>query len=161
MLRQACCVVLFLFAISLSVASASDAQQGLIKVSVKRGELRADGISSPETIAVFLVETAADRQSLTKGLGGREMMPCDRGMLFVLDMETQYFFWMKGMKFPLDILIFDRARRLIDIYADLAPCEECPLYKPPLTAAYALEINAGLAKRYGIKPGDSLVVENE
>lgn len=109
------------------------------------------------TIATFTVETVSDPEPVRKGLSGRDNLPKDRGMLFILDDRRPHAFWMKGMLFPLDILFFDRNRKLTDIYRQLLPCTNCFSVAPSRPAAYVLEINAGLARELGIQVGDLLV----
>ncbi len=118
------------------------------KIYIQRGQTQ---------ISVFTVETATGEKAIQKGLAKSAPIPDDYGMLFILDKTSEQFFWMKGMEFGLDILFFDKDRRLIEILPNLLPCEECTKYKTPANTAYALEINAGMADVLGIKTGDILV----
>jgi uncharacterized membrane protein (UPF0127 family) len=106
-------------------------------------------------------EIASDREARRKGLSGRERPAENRGMLFVLDEGEPGAFWMKGMKFPLDLLYFDRHRRLIKILYGLQPCEMCPQYPTPAAAAYVLEIVGGTAARHDITTGSSFAFTGE
>ncbi|MDA8238931.1 MAG: DUF192 domain-containing protein [Nitrospiraceae bacterium] len=108
--------------------------------------------------AHFNVEVAEDGIAIRKGLSGREFMPDDRGMFFILG-NKRYSFWMKGMRFPIDIVVFDRDGTVIGVIPDLRPCERCPLVKLPPEAAGVLEINAGLAKKHKITKGDYFEVK--
>ena len=134
-----------------SVAEAADATE----ISERGGEISIQ--RGTEKIAVFTVEAVSDQQKLQKGLSGRPSIPDDFGMLFILDSTGEHFFWMKGMKFPIDLLFFGRDKKLIKILPNLLPCEECPQYQAPADTAYALEVNGGLADILGIKKGDSIV----
>ena len=147
--------LLFLLFSFFSVAGAAKTAalpEGAEKISLQRGM---------QEIAVFTVETVSYQRGLQKGLAGRPRIPDDFGMLFVLDSTRDQFFWMNGVEFPLDILFFDKDKKLIEVLADLLPCEECPKYRAPAHTAYALEINAGMADALGIKRGDSLVFTNK
>lgn len=75
-------------------------------------------------------------------------------MLFALDQKFAPALWMKGMRFPLDILFFDKEGEVIKIMKNLQPCTDCPIYVGPPHAAYALEICAGLAEKIGVSLGD-------
>jgi len=66
-----------------------------------------------ERVALFTVEMVSDKKAMQQGLSGRSPMPDDHGMLFILDSTAEHFFWMKGMEFSIDILFFDRDKRLI------------------------------------------------
>ena len=105
--------------------------------------------------AIFGAEVVSDSETMRIGLSERESIPDNRAMLFILDRKKEYSFWMKGMGFPLDIVIFDKDRRILDIIHDFQTCIiNCPAIKMPSTAAYALEIKAGMAKSHGLQAGD-------
>jgi len=108
----------------------------------------------------FLVEVVRDMQGLKKGLSDREGMSEGKGMLFVLDASQEHAFWMKGMKFPLDIIFIGRDMQITEILENLQPCEECPIYFPTHQPAYVLEINAGLSRKYGLSVGDTMVFDS-
>lgn len=148
-------VALFLFT---SPAQADSGLKPHLETVVIKRNITRENASAAQTIAVFYVEKAANPVNREKGLAGRNGMPEDRGMLFVLEEGEQNFFWMKGMKFRIDILFFSRDGKLLKVLYDLDVCHECPLFSSPENTAYALEINAGLAKKFGIRPGDSLVL---
>ena len=122
------------------------------KISIQRGA---------KQLAEFVVETASTKKVIEKGLAKRPSIPDDYGMLFILDKAGEQFFWMEGMEFGLDILFFDKNRRLIEILPNLLPCKECSTFKTPANTAYALEINAGMAYALGIRTGDIFVFAKE
>jgi uncharacterized membrane protein (UPF0127 family) len=136
---------------------------GLVSLSALTGVTAAEQVAilrpqSGAAVVRLSVEVAADAQSIQKGLSGRAAMPDDRGMLFLLR-DREYVFWMKGMRYPLDFVVFDGSARVIEIIRDRQPCERCQLIRISAPAAYLLEINAGLAKKLGITKGDSLEIE--
>jgi uncharacterized membrane protein (UPF0127 family) len=118
------------------------------KISVQRDS---------ERVALFTVEMVSDKKAMQQGLSGRYPMPDDHSMLFILDSTAEHFFWMNGMEFSVDILFFDRDKRLIELLPELTLCEECTAYKTPVGTSNVLEINAGMADALGIKTGDDLV----
>jgi len=107
----------------------------------------------------FLVEVIRDKEGLKKGLSLRESMPEDHGMLFVLDDSQEHAFWMKGMRFPLDIIFMGRDMKIAEILENLQPCERCPIYVPKEHPAYGLELNAGQARKQSLSVGDTMVIE--
>lgn len=121
---------------------------------------RSDRTGRPGAIVRFQAETVSDMESSRLGLSGRHDMPEDHGMLFIMNDNEEIFFWMRGMRFSLDILFFDKDRRVTEIFHNLLPCDNCPLIKPSKPAFYALEINAGMAKKHGIRIGDRFEFEN-
>src|SRR3989344_6701349 len=63
-------------------------------------EFRTVGING----ASIFAEVVASADARRLGLSGREGMGANSGMLFVFDQAGLYDFWMKDMKFPLDII---------------------------------------------------------
>jgi uncharacterized membrane protein (UPF0127 family) len=110
----------------------------------------------------FQIEIAADEASRERGLMFRESMPSDHGMLFVFDDAQVRTFWMKNTHIPLDILYFDQNYKLVSVQRRVPPClnsgNNCPGYPSEGEARYALELNAGMADKFGVKAGDVLDV---
>ena len=108
----------------------------------------------------FQVEIADDDAERSRGLMFREAMPPDHGMLFIHDRQEPQAYWMKNTKIPLDILYFDRQRRLVSQQRDVPPCsagDRCPPYPSRGPALYVLELNAGQAARLQLEDGAELV----
>jgi uncharacterized protein len=111
--------------------------------------------------ALVDAEIADDDAERARGLGGRDRLARDAGMLFVLTNDTPRF-WMKGMRFPLD-MIWIKGGRVVDITADVpdeprgTPDSELPSYSPSRRADRVLEVNAGWSKRNGVRPGDPVL----
>lgn len=112
----------------------------------------------------FVVEIADDDASRARGLMFRDEMADDRGMLFIFPDERPRSFWMKNTRIALDIIYIDRNFEVVSISADTPPCRSrsrrCPSYPSEGPARYVLEINGGLAAKYGIEPGDPIEVGN-
>ena len=106
-----------------------------------------------------VVSTTAD---LERGLQGRAGLAKDQGMLFVFTKDGRHRFWMKDMKFALDILWLDRGAGIVAVGENLPPCtaDPCQVYAPPRNARYVLEVNAGFSRAHGLKPGARLVIKN-
>ncbi len=114
----------------------------------------------------FKVEVAHTPQELMKGLSDKPFLPQNQGMLFIFNKPGMYAFWMRGMKFPLDIL-FINGNKIVTIYENLPPapfniqnptCEDISCYQPSEPVDKVLEINAGLVKKYDIKKGDGIKI---
>ena len=108
-------------------------------------------------IPVEVVDTAISRM---RGLSGRENLPENTGMLFVFDKPGKYTFWMKDMKFAIDIIWIEDGR-IVDIWENAQPPSqgEIPIYTPEYTSTYVLEVNAGFAKETGVKIGDGVILD--
>jgi hypothetical protein len=114
-------------------------------------------VSLPNGVSITaeLVVTDEERQ---QGLMHREKIDSDQGMLFVFEEEDKYPFWMKNMKFSIDILWLDRDKRIVHIERKLPPCKSvpCPSYAPLIPAMYVLELKAGSADENHLKLYDKL-----
>ncbi len=110
---------------------------------------------------IFQVEIAKTQREHSQGLSDRPGLAEDKGMLFVFDDYRIRFFWMKGMRFPLDI-IWIKDDQVIG-------CEEdVPIFqnngnvsqvKSPQPINYVLEVKAGMCKKYKIKKGDKVDIK--
>lgn len=111
---------------------------------------------------LFKVEVAKTQQQQIQGLSDRNSISSDSGMLFVFPQKSAYGFWMKNMKFPIDI-IYINDDTIVDIFESVptpSPDEKSTglaVYTPLQDANYVLEINAGLSKEYGLKNGDKVI----
>lgn len=114
--------------------------------------------------ASILAEVAKDPPSRAAGLSGRNYLSEFGGMLFLFDAPGRHGIWMKGMKFPLDI-IWIRGGVVADIAENaLAPGENAsdaslPVFTPDVAGDSVLEVNAGFVRRFNIKIGDRAVLE--
>jgi uncharacterized membrane protein (UPF0127 family) len=104
----------------------------------------------------FRVEVADTSTERSLGLGGRKELCAECGMLFVFEQADRHGFWMKDMRFPLDIL-WIKGNEVVFV-AENVPMEPLKTLRPPVEADKVLEINAGLAKQYGIHPGSRMKI---
>jgi uncharacterized membrane protein (UPF0127 family) len=105
--------------------------------------------NKPECINVEVVRS---KEELARGLSGRESLAPDHGMLFVFDQPGLYRFWMKAMRFPLDIIWLDQHRHVINVSRNQSPCttSACPKVSPAGPAQYVLEVPAGFFDAHGL-----------
>ena len=106
-------------------------------------------------------EVADDDASRQRGLSGRDRLAAGEGMLFLLPDDSPSF-WMKGMRFPLDI-VWIKDGRVVDVSADVPPPRgsnaPVPTYSPDRPANRVLEVNAGWAADHGVRRGDAVEVQ--
>lgn len=111
----------------------------------------------------MLVEVAASSNLRRLGLSGRDGLGENSGMLFVFDHSDFYDFWMKDMKFPLDI-IWIKNNKVADLEENVppplagAPDASPPVYKPEAPADSVLEVKAGFAGKNQVKIGDEVKI---
>lgn len=110
-----------------------------------------------QRVAVELAESPAD-QAL--GLGHRDELPLDTGMLFLYEQPAFYAFWMKGMRFSIDIVWIFKGR-IVGIEPNI-PFERGgngPTVRPSSLVDAVLEVPAGYAAARGWRIGDPVTVE--
>ncbi len=92
-----------------------------------------------------------------QGLMFRDNIKEGEGMLFVFPIEGRHAFWMKNMRFPLDI-IWIKGNKIVKIDQNVpipTKGETSPkLYYPPISVNYVLEVNAGFSKKNNLGIGD-------
>ncbi len=105
-----------------------------------------------QTVHVYVADTDAEREL---GLSGRERLAPDEGMLFVFPIEGKFSFWMKDMKFPIDILWLSNDGTVIYIEENVSPDSYPEQFAPKSgLARYVLELPAGFASAHEIGVGD-------
>lgn len=107
------------------------------------------------------VEVAASGEQIGRGLGYRNALAADAGMIFDLHSVRTPSFWMKGMRFALDMVWIDDGKRVAEVTRDVeaqpgASDEQLRLYAPGAPVRYVLELNSGAAARLGVAPGVQL-----
>ncbi len=106
----------------------------------------------------FSAEIAKTVGERMLGLSGRDGIGEEEGMLFLFDSRGSYGFWMKDMKFPIDI-IWIGGNEIVGISENVLPepgkkSWQLKIYYPPQPVDKVFEIAAGAAARLGIKIGD-------
>lgn len=113
------------------------------------------------TIPVEVASTAAAREH---GLSDRDSLPSDAGMLFDLGEAQIATFWMKDMRFPLDMVWITEDRAVAGVASNVQPQpgasdSALTLYRSPAPVRYVLELNAGAAARLGFSDGTRVAFE--
>lgn len=161
-----------IFGLFLLVAALLAFGQGLTSVGFFKQETGSSGPAAKQrgfadvTIGSLSVNAkiASSASERKKGLGGLESLPLSEGMLFAFESRGTYPFWMKGVKFAIDIIWLDENKRIVDIAANVAQepgrdDDELTLYRPGGEALYVLEVNAGLSQLHGLQIGDTASFE--
>ncbi|MCL6096179.1 MAG: DUF192 domain-containing protein [Patescibacteria group bacterium] len=110
----------------------------------------------------FNLEIAKTDKEKQIGLSKYKDIPQNFGMLFPFGKEDYYSFWMKEMKFSIDI-IFIRNNKIVTIYKNVpvpkSIYDPLPIYKSSGLSDTVLEINAGLSDKYNFKNGDGVEIK--
>jgi uncharacterized membrane protein (UPF0127 family) len=118
------------------------------------GAAAADGRTTLTIGGARVHVTVADTDRLReKGLSGHPGLAPDEGMLFVFDTDGMPGFWMKDMRFSIDILWLDRNRRIVHIAREVAPETYPKTYAPPVPSRYVIELPAGFAGKHNVRVG--------
>lgn len=146
-LRLACVAALALAVLAIvpKPAQAQNATAGLEPLTIVTASGR----------HAFQVEVMRTPEQRARGLMHRQFMPADRGMLFDFKRVEPVAMWMQNTYISLDML-FIRADGTVARVAERAEplsTRTIPSGEPVLSV---LEINAGLAEKLGIKPGDRI-----
>ena len=112
-----------------------------------------------QTVVVDVVKTDRDRE---RGLSGRDDLGINEGMLFLFENPGNYGIWMKGMKFPIDI-IWINGSEIVGFEKNVEPEPgvsdgELMIYYPPEAANKILELKAGRANILRVKIGDEVKI---
>ncbi len=103
---------------------------------------------------VIKVRIADTPMEQARGLSGLATLAQDKGLLFVFNQPTIPRFWMKEMRFPIDIIWIDEEKQIIGIEHNLSPNTFPQIYSPNAPIIYALEVNATWTKQHNINIGD-------
>ncbi len=106
------------------------------------------------------IDYATMPEARERGLGGRESIPSDYGMLFVFPRDDQYGFWMKDTFVPLDMFWLDAQGHVVYIAQDVATSSYPNVFYPSTPARYVLETAAGFARAHSIATGTPLLLKN-
>lgn len=111
------------------------------------------------TFNLYLTKTNEDKQI---GLSKYDKIDDSKAMIFSFEKPDYYSFWMKEMKFPIDI-IYVRDDKIVTIHKNVQPPKndkDLQVYSSNKPADTVIEVNAGLSQKYNIKEGDSVKVSN-
>ncbi|QEL26308.1 DUF192 domain-containing protein [Bosea sp. F3-2] len=112
-------------------------------------------IVSGGTRHAFQVEVMRTPDQRAKGLMFRNYMPADRGMLFDFGASEPVAMWMQNTYISLDMLFIRADGTIARIAERTEPLSTrtIPSGEPVLSV---LEINGGVSKQLGLKPGDKV-----
>lgn len=105
-------------------------------------------------VSLEVVDTPTLRH---QGLSGRPRLAEGIGMLFVFDTPDTYGFWMKAMRFPIDIVWLDTDKTVVHIVESAAPESFPDVFYPSTPAQYVIELPAGFVRAHMLSRGSSVV----
>lgn len=106
---------------------------------------------------VFHADVAEKDWTRQRGLAGRKGLDPGQAMLFKFETDDLWGIWMKGMKFPIDIIWINKDDHVVHIEHSIEPDgEPHEEYRPPVPARYVLEVAAGEARQANIQVGSTV-----
>ena len=110
------------------------------------------------TFTLLQAKSEKDKQI---GLSGRASLEDNQGMIFIFDKADYYGFWMKNMKFPIDILFLNN-KKIVTIFPNVPNpknlSDQLPIYTPTQPADTVIELKAGTATKNNFQTGDSVTI---
>jgi uncharacterized membrane protein (UPF0127 family) len=107
----------------------------------------------------FHLELALTPEARTRGLGGREHIPKDGGMLFVFPEAAKRAFVMRDCLVPIDLIFLDANGRVVRMHqmtVEPNPAVPQTSYSSTYPAQYAIELKGGMLDKLDIQRGDRI-----
>jgi uncharacterized membrane protein (UPF0127 family) len=116
-------------------------------------------IAAPGGEVAVTVEVADVPATVKRGMSNRVSLPAGTGMLFFMDREKNWSFWMHDTKIPLDIVFITKQRTVTGVIHDAVPMSDEKLYVGGMSL-YVLEVNGGWAAKHGVAAGQRVRFDN-
>jgi len=101
-------------------------------------------------------ELVKSEEKIQLGLAGRKSLLEGRGMLFEMMEDDLQHFWMKGMRFPIDIIWIENSR-IIGCEKNISP-EDQRIFSSPDYAGYVLEVPEGFCDEHKVGINDEVKI---
>ncbi|MDZ4231272.1 MAG: DUF192 domain-containing protein [Patescibacteria group bacterium] len=154
-------VYLFLAA-ALVAALALAYRNGVFDIDRSNGYKRTAVVIRGERFRVDVADSASKR---ALGLGGREPLAADEGMLFIFPSSANRSFWMKDVSFSIDI-VWIAGDRVVGFAKEVEsqvgePIHQLIRYHSPEAVDKVLEVASGTVDGVGMMVGDGVNVKLE
>ncbi len=113
-------------------------------------------IVSTSGVHAFTVELATNDEERSRGLMFRKELPEGHGMLFDFERDQPVAFWMHNTYISLDMIFIRGDGRILRIAESTEPLSD-RLIPSGAPVRAVLEVIAGTARQFGIKPGDRVI----
>lgn len=102
------------------------------------------------------VEIASTGEQKAQGLSGRNCLDAGSGMLFTYELSGDYCYWMKDMKFDIDMIWLDEDKTIVTVKDNVSPDTYPQSFCPDRPASFVIELAAGMAAKYDWQVGTQL-----
>ncbi len=103
------------------------------------------------------LEIASSTPARQNGLSGRNDLPARNGMLFIHSLPGKQCYWMKDMRFDIDIIWLSGYKTITHIERGVSP-DTYPRRFCSEPAQYVLELRSGQADAAGLHTGQKLAI---
>ena len=163
--------VFILIGVFYSIAMRNVANENMVSINTQNANTKSTTITLPRG-EVLHTEVADTEVTRAQGLSDRESLCDDCAMLFVFPENGYYGFWMKDMKFNIDIVFLDQDKHIVNIYknADKDSYHKLltrnpstsrmentsQIFKNTTSAMYVIELPAHASDVYRLEVGNVL-----
>lgn len=77
-------------------------------------------------------------------------------MLFTYELSGDYCYWMKDMKFDIDMIWLDEDKTIVTVKDNVSPDTYPQSFCPDRPASFVIELAAGMAAKYDWQVGTQL-----
>lgn len=106
-----------------------------------------------QTVRIDIADNDPER---ARGLGGRAGLEDTEGMLFIFENEGMHSFWMKDMRFSIDMVWLDSDKRIIYIEENVSPETFPQSFGPSELSRFVIELPAGWIKSHNVRVGETV-----
>jgi len=148
--------ILYVTPLTRATSEHENQQQGPVASGTKPSNNGYRQVSIAVNGVELVTDIAETNDQRTVGLAVKDTLNENEAMLFVFSTEWTHSFWMKNMKFPIDIIWLDAHKEVVHIEHSLEPClpdSTCQTYEPNVDSLYVLETVAGFAQKYNVTEG--------
>lgn len=111
-----------------------------------------------EIFTTYIADTSELR---TRGLSDVISLDEHEAMLFIFEQPGVYKFWMKDMRFTIDIVWLDSEKRIVHIESNVSPESFPQSFGPNTPTQYVIEFTAGTVEQITLQVGDTLSLTNK
>jgi uncharacterized membrane protein (UPF0127 family) len=115
-------------------------------------------LSTPQGEIAVAVEVVATEATIERGLMYRQHLPPDQGMLFLMNQERPWPFWMRNTLIPLDMIFIASNMKVAGIVENAEPRTES-LRQVSAPSLYVLEVNGGYCAAHKVSAGATVRFE--
>ncbi len=129
------------------------------KIDDPQGECGAYALVRVEISKSILNSEVADNDCKRNlGLSFRNGLGSDEALIFLFPNTGNYGFWMKDMRFPIDMIWLDDTYMIVGIEKNISPSTYPEVFGEKYKAKYVIEIYAGFSDTHDVKVGDKIKI---